>query len=171
MCPHILYISTYLYMSTCLVHVHLSCTFPYRKAQSIWSCHSVLTSQHFQQCNAVTLRVQQNVVWHFLYSAYEDTVFWKAGLGYPVARRRSTSDNKYRIAFNDTLLTSYTSPWTEARYRQPCTVCVTIHSFPSSFDVAANKHGEWFSNCRWFSSVQQSCNTTPDLCTSCVSEH
>jgi hypothetical protein len=38
------------------------------------------------------------------------TSFGKPASGYPVARRRSASDNKYRIAFNDALLTSYTSP-------------------------------------------------------------
>lgn len=51
-----------------------------------------------------------------------------------------------------------------------CT-CVRVQRLPSSFAVAANKHGEWFKNCRWFSSVQQSCNARPDLCTSSLSQH
>jgi hypothetical protein len=89
-CPHILYISTYLYMSTdlvhfhLLVHVHLSCKFPYGKAQFIWSCHLVIASRRFEQCNVFTLRAQScqqnDLVWYFLWSAYEDTVFWKVGV-------------------------------------------------------------------------------------------
>jgi len=159
-CPHVLYMSTYLvyfqmsctcplilYISKCLVHVHLSCTFPYR-TQFIWSCHSVMTSRRFEKCNVFTLTVQhcqRNVLVSYLYSAYEETVLWKAGVR--LSSGAATLHLRQQIS---------TLCWRliRRRERKHGTVCpvlctgVTVQRLPSSFAVATNKHGEWLSNCR-----------------------